>query len=129
MGGDEEGCQGDGSKVCDVCQHHKYMAMAPGRLLQPSALPDKIWKEVTMDINKGLSWSDGYTMILIVADRLSKYAHFMPLQHFYTVVTVASAFMRKVVRLHRNPESIVIDHDKIFLSHFRRDLFRVQEQF
>lgn len=82
-----------------------------------------------MDINKGLSWSDGYTMILIVADRLSKYAHFMPLQHFYTVVTVASAFMRKVVRLHRNPESIVIDHDKIFLSHFRRDLFRVQEQF
>lgn len=82
-----------------------------------------------MDINKGLSWSDGYTVILLVADRLSKYAHFMPLQHFYTVVTVASAFMRKVVRLHRNPKSIVIDQDKIFLSHFWRDLFRIQEQF
>lgn len=79
-----------------------------------------------MDVIEGLPHSNGYKVILVVVDRLSKYAHFIPLRHLFTVVTFVAAFMREMVRLHRIPETIVTNRDKVFLSHFWRELFKIQ---
>ena len=79
---------------CDVCQRQKYSTMAPSGLLEPLELPSKVWADISMDFIDGLPRLNGYTVIFVVVDRLSKYAHFIPLKYPYIAVSVASAFLR-----------------------------------
>ena len=76
-----------------------------------------------MDFIEGLPKVHGKSVIMMVVDRFSKYAHFIALSHPYTVASVARAFFEGIVRLHGVPNSIVSDHDPVFTSNLWRDLF------
>ena len=78
-----------------------------------------------MDFIGGLPKSEGYNVILVVVDRLTKFAHLLPLKHPYTASKVAQLFMDSVVTLHGLPHSIVTDRDTIFFSHFWKELFKL----
>jgi hypothetical protein len=71
-----------------------------------------------MDFIDRLPISRCYSVILVVVDRLTKYAHFYPLKHSYTTTSMASTFLNNVVKLHGLLRSIVSDRDKIFTSVF-----------
>lgn len=55
-------------------------------------------------------------MIMVVIDKLSKYANFMSLSHPYTALTVAYIFLDNVFKLHDLPQSIINDREPIFTS-------------
>ena len=54
------------------------------------------------------------SVILVVVDRFTKYAHFITLGHPFSATKVAELFMNTVVRLHGWPEEIISDKDTIF---------------
>jgi len=112
-------------KQCSICQHAKHSLQHPMGLLQPLPIPAGVWQDLTMDFIEGLPKSEGCNVILVVVDRLTKYAHFLPIRHPYTAAVVAQTFLDNVVKLHGLLASIVIDRDTIFVSHFWKKLFKL----
>lgn len=112
-------------RQCSVCQQAKHEHCGTPGLLNPLKRPEKPWDDITMDFIEGLPKSNGYNAILVVVDRYTKYAHFLPLRHPFTAPQVAKLFMDHVVKLHSIPLSIVSDRDKIFTSSFWRELFKL----
>ena len=71
-----------------------------------------------LDFIGGLPKANGMDMILVIVDRLTKYARFVGLAHPYTAKEVASLFIKEVVRLHGFPATIISDRDRLFMSSF-----------
>lgn len=110
-------------KQCDVCQHAKHSNQHPLGLLQPLPVPAGAWQDITIDFVEGLPLSEGANTILVVVDRFTKYAHFIPMKHPFSAPQVARVFTDSIVKLHGMPRSIISDRGAIFTSHFWRQLF------
>jgi len=80
-----------------------------------------------MDFIEGLPNSHNKTVILVVIDKFSKYAHFIPMSHPYTALQVAQAFLNQVYKLHGLPSAIVSDRDRVFTSRVWQELFRLTD--
>lgn len=82
--------------------------------------------DITIDFVEGLPSSNGYFVIMVVVDSLSKYTYFIALKHPFTAATMAKAFVENIVHLHGIPISIISDQDKVFISSFWRTLHQLQ---
>ncbi|PRQ33306.1 putative nucleotidyltransferase, Ribonuclease H [Rosa chinensis] len=111
---------------CDQCQRQNYESIHPPGLLQPLPIPEETWEDVSMDFVEGLPTSQGYNSIMVVVDRLSKFAHFIPVAHPFTAPQIVDTFMNEVFRLHGMPKRIVSDRDPIFLNQFWTSFFKLQ---
>jgi hypothetical protein len=96
-------------------------------LLQPLPIPDAAWQMVSMDFIKGLPQSGAVNCVLVVVDKFTKYAHFLPLKHPYSAQSIAKVFLDNVYKLHGLPLSIVSDRDTIFTSTFWKELFSLAQ--
>jgi transposase InsO family protein len=109
---------------CDACQRNKPSQERPAGPLQPLPVPTERWADISMDYIVQLpKTTKGHDAILVVVDRLTKRAHFIPTTTNVTAPETAQLFIDNVFKLHGLPQSIVTDRDTRFVSHFWRSLF------
>jgi hypothetical protein len=103
---------------CSICQQVKVEHRKPAGLLQPLLIPEWKWEMITMDFVWALPRGKrGNDAIWVIVDRLTKSALFLPVKKTDPVDKLAKIYMKKVVRLHEVPVSIVSDRDPRFSSH------------
>ena len=76
-----------------------------------------------MDFIIGLANSKRKNVIMVVVDRLNKYAHFCSLSHPFSASTIVVVFMDTIQKLHGNPKIIISDRHPIFMGKFWTKLF------
>jgi hypothetical protein len=108
---------------CLVFQQNKVENINTLGILQPLVIPSQRWEEVSMDCITGLLKSEGKSVIMVIVDRLTKYAHFCALCHPFKANIFSIAFMERVQKRHGSPKIIVSDRDPIFSGHFWTELF------
>ena len=74
-----------------------------------------------MDFIEGLPISYGKDKILVVVDRLTKYAHFIGVKRTDSSKETVEAFCKNIYKLHGFPKIIVSDRDAKFKGNFLRE--------
>jgi len=99
---------------CPACQQAKTEHVRSPGLLLPLPVPAESWSIVSLDFIEGLPKSQNKSFILVVVDKFSKYAHFLPLSHPFTALLVAQLYLNNIYKLHGLPTAIISDRDKMF---------------
>ena len=94
-------------KQCMVCQQAKHDHTHPAGLLQPLPIPEGAWQDISLDFIEGLPMSHNSNVILVIVDRFTKYAHFLPLKHPFTASQVAKLLLDSMIKLHGVPKTMV----------------------
>ena len=77
-----------------------------------------------MDFIEGLPILDGKDKILVVVDRLTKYAHFIGVKRTDFVKETAEYFCKNIYKLDGFPKIVVSDKDAKFKGNFWREFYK-----
>ena len=64
----------------------------------------------------------GKNSVWVIVDRLTKSAHFLPVNNTDSLGKLTRLYVKEIVRLHAIPKSIVSDRDPRFTSQFWKSL-------
>ncbi|GMF36758.1 unnamed protein product [Phytophthora lilii] len=108
---------------CEVCQRIKGRNTKPPGLLRSHAIPATRWTHLAMDFIVALpEINEGYHAILVVIDRLTKRADFLPTTMIATAMETARLYRDRIFALHGLLEEILSDRDSKFTSAFWTNL-------
>lgn len=87
--------------------------MKKAGFLKPLPVPDRIWREISMDFITGLPESEGRTNLLVITERLSK-GVILEAMSTIEAEDVAKVLLRTFYRQHGLPAAIVSDRGSQF---------------
>jgi len=91
----------------------------------PNSIPEKPWVDISVDFITKLPLAQGYNLILVVVDRLTKMVHFISTTEKTFAEGLARLFRDNVWKLHGLPESIISDRGLQFVAGLMRELNRM----
>ena len=105
-----------------MCRRIKPTRHKPYGLLKPLEPPTGILEDVTMDFITGLppSMRDerAYDAILVIVDKYTKLARYIPVRKTITSEELADVFIRNWWKDFGLPKSVVSDRGSVFTAHF-----------
>ena len=94
---------------CTSCTRAKTPHHRPYGLLKQLPIPEKPWNSISMDFIEQLPSSSSFTAILVVIDRLSKQAIFIPTHNTITSPKLAQFFLLHIFTKHSVPAHVTSD--------------------
>jgi hypothetical protein len=95
---------------CDSCWKVKADYIKPGGLLQPLSIPEWKWDDISMNFIMGLPMTTRkFDLIWVIMNRLSKYAHFIPVHARYDARRYVEIYIAHVLCLHGVLKMIIFD--------------------
>jgi len=107
---------------CDACQHNKNRTQPPVGKLMLNSISEKVWTHISTDFITKLPLAQGYNAILVVVDRLTKMAHFVPTTERMSAEGLAQLFRDNIWKLHGLPDSIISDRGPQFAAGIMKEL-------
>ncbi|KAL0303212.1 UNVERIFIED_CONTAM: Transposon Ty3-I Gag-Pol polyprotein [Sesamum radiatum] len=112
-------------RTCLIFQQDKADHQKKADLLQPLPIPARSWESVSMDYIFGLPKVGDLGSIIVVVDRLSKYATFIAAPKHVTAEGMAHLFFKHIVKYWALPKDIVSDRNSRFTDVFWIELFKI----
>ena len=109
-------------KSCTTCMRAKPQRHKPYGLLKQLPIPECPWNSISMDFIEPLPTSSGFDSILVIIDRLTKQAIFIPTTVQCTSEDLAIIFVTHVFSKHGVPQHVTSDRGSEFTSRFFRSL-------
>ena len=109
---------------CEECAKNKLSRHKPYGESQQMDLPEVAWDTITMDFVVKLPRSEDpvtkvkYDSILVVVDKLTKYAHLILWRETGTASELANVLLKELVSQQGLPTKIISDQDKLFTLKF-----------
>ncbi|MBW0573645.1 hypothetical protein O181_113360, partial [Austropuccinia psidii MF-1] len=107
---------------CKQCSRSKNIHHKKFGLLKPLPIPNGPWICLSMDFITQLPLSNSFDSILVIVDRFSKMAVFIPTMSSITSLDLAHLFIKNIFSKHGLPSSIVSDRGPLFVSSFWTNL-------
>ena len=109
---------------CMKCKQVNVEHQHPTILLQPFPVPEWKWEVISMDFITGFPTTvRQHDSIMVVVDKLTKEARFIPVKSTHKIDDIAKIFMKDIFKLHGLPKAIVSSRDVKFTSNFWKGLF------
>jgi len=108
---------------CDVCRRVKADHLKSADQLHPLPIPSWKWEDIHMDFIVGLPRTQkGNDSIWVIVDRLTKTAHFIPVNTIYRTKTYVELYISRIVCFHGVPKTITSDRGPQFIACFWEQL-------
>src|SRR5260370_20055884 len=104
--------------TCNGCQKIKPDLSGKKGLLRPHRLPQLPWDVISLDLITGLPRSQELDMILVVVDKLTKYAIYVPTVTMLSQEGFATLFINHVAQRFGLPLEMIADRDAHWAKSF-----------
>jgi hypothetical protein len=97
----------------------------PTGKLHPLPIPTKPWDSIGMDFVGPFPKSRGHNYLWVIICQMTSMVHLVPVTINVTASELSWKCLRKIVKLHGLPSSIVSNHDSKFTSQWWKELQRI----
>jgi len=110
---------------CNMCQQMKNHPQQPFGPLVPNKVPNGPWEIISTDLITQLPESNGYNAICVIVNRLTKRAHFIPINNWFSFKDMVQLLYDKVYLLHGLPLQIISDRGVQYLAKLFQEWYKI----